>query len=75
MSIKWTNHKERSFASNYFIFLEILVQFKNLLKRIDLMYQLPKCPSYSKALCTELWYECTQLDIWLSDMKETKGQN
>ena len=36
-SIKWTYHKERSFVSNYFI-------FKNLLQRIDLMYQLPKCP-------------------------------
>ena len=28
---KWTNRKERSFASNYFIFLKILFQFKNLL--------------------------------------------
>ena len=33
VTTKWTYHKERSFASNYFIFL-----------RIDLMYQLPKCP-------------------------------
>ena len=24
---KWTYHKERSFASNYFIFLESLLQF------------------------------------------------
>ena len=31
MSAKWTCHKERSFASNYFIFLKILFQFKNLL--------------------------------------------
>ena len=31
MSTKWTYHKERSFASNYFIFLKILFQFKNLL--------------------------------------------
>ena len=30
-STKWTYHKERSFASNYFIFLKILFQFKNLL--------------------------------------------
>ena len=30
-SEKLTYHKERSFASNYFIFLEILFHFKNLL--------------------------------------------
>ena len=29
-STKWTYHKERSFASNYFTFLKILFQFKNL---------------------------------------------
>ena len=28
---KWTYHKVRSFASNYFIFLKILLQFKYLL--------------------------------------------
>ena len=28
---KWTYQKERSFASNYFIFMKILFQFKNLL--------------------------------------------
>ena len=44
VSIKWICHKEQSFASNYFIFLKILFQFKNLLQRIDLMYQQPKCP-------------------------------
>ena len=37
------NLKERSFT-NYFIFLKIVFQFKNLLQRVDLMYQLPKCP-------------------------------
>ena len=31
VTTKWTYHKERSFASNYFIFLKILFQFKNLL--------------------------------------------
>ena len=31
VSTTLTYHKERSFASNYFIFLEILFQFKNLL--------------------------------------------
>ena len=31
MSTKSTYHKERSFASNYFIILNILFQFKNLL--------------------------------------------
>ena len=30
-STKWTCHKERSFASIYFIFLKILFQYKNLL--------------------------------------------
>ena len=28
---KWTYHKEWSFPRNYFIFLKILFQFKNLL--------------------------------------------
>ena len=31
VSTKWTYHKERSFASNYFIVLKILFQFKDLL--------------------------------------------
>ena len=31
VSTKWTCHKKRSFAINYFIVLEILFQFKNLL--------------------------------------------
>ena len=39
---KWTYQKERSFASNHFIFLKILFQFKSLLYRIDLLYQQPK---------------------------------
>ena len=43
---KWTRHKERSFASNYFIFLKILFQFQNLLYRVDLLYQQPKCPYF-----------------------------
>ena len=41
---KWTFHKEWSFASNHFIFLENLFQLENLLKRVNLMYQRPKCP-------------------------------
>ena len=41
---KWTYHKEWSFASNYFIFLENLFQFYNLLNGVSLMYQRPKCP-------------------------------
>ena len=40
----WAYHRERSFASNYFIFLKVLFQFKNLLWIIDLMYQQPKRP-------------------------------
>ena len=43
-SAQWTNQKERSFASNYFIFLKILFQFENLLKRVNLIYKLPKSP-------------------------------
>ena len=31
VSTKWTYHKDRSFASNYFIFLKVLLQFKSLL--------------------------------------------
>ena len=31
VSTKWIYKKERSFASNYFIFSKILFQFKNLL--------------------------------------------
>ena len=32
VAVKWTYLKEQRFASNYFIFLEILFQFKNLIK-------------------------------------------
>ena len=31
MTTKWTYRKERTFAINYFIFLKVLFQFKNLL--------------------------------------------
>ena len=41
---EWTYHKEWSFASDYFIFLESLFQFYNLLNRVNLIYQQPKCP-------------------------------
>ena len=44
-STKWIYRKEHSLSSSYFIFLKILFQFKNLLQRSDLMYQLPKCPN------------------------------
>ena len=43
-STKLTYHKEWSFASNHFPFLKILFQFRNLVYRVDLMYQPPKCP-------------------------------
>ena len=43
-STKLTYHKEQSFASNHFPFLEIVFQFRNLVYRVDLMYQPPKCP-------------------------------
>ena len=50
-STKWTYHKERSFASNCFIFPKILFKFKNIVQRVDLVYQLLKCPYsyFSKA--------------------------
>ena len=31
VTTKWTYHKERSFASNYFVFLKKIFQFNNLL--------------------------------------------
>ena len=43
-STKLTYHKERSFASNHFPFSKILFQFRNLIYRVDLMYQPPKWP-------------------------------
>ena len=51
-STKLTYHKERSFASNHFPFSKILFQFRNLVYRVDLMYQPSKCPYsyFSKAL-------------------------
>ena len=44
VSTKWTYPKEQSFASNYFSFSKVLLQFKNLLLRADLMYKVPKRP-------------------------------
>ena len=44
VSTKWTYHKELGFASNYFISLKIVFQFKKLLQGVDLMYQKPKYP-------------------------------
>ena len=43
-STKLTHHKEQSFASNHFPFWNILFQFRNLVYRVDFMYQPPKCP-------------------------------
>ena len=31
VTTKWAYYRERSFANNYFIFLKVLFQFKNLL--------------------------------------------
>ena len=31
VATKWAYHRERNFTSNYFIFLKVLFQFKNLL--------------------------------------------
>ena len=43
-STKLIYHKEQSFASNHFAFWIILFQFRNIVYRVDLMYQPPKCP-------------------------------
>ena len=53
-STNWTCNKEKSFSSNYFI-LRILFQFTNLLQRIDLMHQLPKCPYSYFSLALEFY--------------------
>ena len=56
VSKKWSYHKERSFARECFIFLKILFQFKNLLERVDLMYQRHKCPySYFYKRWSFIW--------------------
>ena len=44
VSTKWTYQKQRSFSSNCFDYLKILYQFKNLLQRVDLIYERPKSP-------------------------------
>ena len=51
-STKLTYHKEQSFVSNHFPFSKILFLFRNLVFRLDLMYQPPKRPYsyFSKAL-------------------------
>ena len=43
-SAKWTHHKQQKFASNYFIFSKTLFQSKNLVSRVDSMYQPLNCP-------------------------------
>ena len=35
VTTKWVYHRERSFASNYFTFLKVLFQFKNLLFNVS----------------------------------------
>ena len=51
-STKLTYHKEQSFTNNHFPFSKILFQLRNLVYRVDLVYQPPKCPYsyFSKAL-------------------------
>ena len=71
-STKLTYHKERSFASNHFPFSKILFQFRNLIYRVDLMYQPPKCPYsyFSKALefyfrvFFSLWVSLKSIWMW-----------
>ena len=64
VSTKWNYHKEGSFARNYFIFLKVLLQFKNPFKhlRVNLMYQLPNCPcsyfSYAHEFYLTVLFPC-----------------
>ena len=46
VNTKSTYHKERSFTSDYFIFLKILFQFKNLLQRVDLIVTATQMPIF-----------------------------
>ena len=46
VTTKWPYRKERNFASNHFIFLKILFQFKKLLEKVYMMYQQSKCPYF-----------------------------
>ena len=41
---KWTYQKEWDLPVTTLFFLENFFQFQNLLKRVNLMYQRPKCP-------------------------------
>ena len=47
--------------SNYFVFLKILFEFKDLLQRVDLMYQQPKCPYSYSSLSAKVSSECVFL--------------
>ena len=58
ISTNWTYHKEQSFATHHLIFLKILFQFKNLLQRVDLMYQQPKCPYFYCLLFGGAFFAC-----------------
>ena len=51
-STKLTFHKEQSFPCNNFSFSKILFQFRNLVYRVDLINQTPRClySYFSKAL-------------------------
>ena len=62
VTTKWAYHRERSFTSNYFIFLKVLFQFKDLLWIIDLMYQHTKRPYlyffYTLELYLTVFFSC-----------------
>ena len=51
-SARWTYRKEPCFTSKYFIFFENFISVEEPRKRVDLIYQLPKCPysDFPKAL-------------------------
>ena len=64
-STKLTYHKERSFDSNHFPVSKVLFQCRDFVYRVDLMYQLPKCPYsyFSKAL--EFYFRAF-FSLWVS---------
>ena len=58
-------HKKRSFTSNYFMLLKNLFQCKNLLLRVGLWYQRPKCP-YPYFLKALEFYLRVLFSLWVS---------
>ena len=71
VSTKWTHHKKLSFVSNYLIFLKIMFWFKNLIKRVHLMYQLPKCQYFYIYLSAGVLFDGA-FSLWVSKVNKEK---